>query len=74
MEVSMILRLNDEQRQALAESSPPVEVADEQAQRTYYLISEEQYKRMKPLLEAEIEEIDPSLYEFTDIEMFGENE
>jgi hypothetical protein len=63
--MTMTPRLNDEQRQALAESGGgPVEVIDEQANRRYYLVASDEYEKMARLLAAE--RIDPSLYEFKD--------
>ncbi|MEX0711801.1 MAG: hypothetical protein WD278_05595 [Pirellulales bacterium] len=61
----MTPRLNDEQRQALAESGGgPVEVIDERGNRRYYLVASDEYETMTRLLGAE--RIDPSLYEFKD--------
>lgn len=60
----MNLTLTDELRQAVAQSELPVEVQDEQTKRKYYLISVEQFERVKELLS--MAQVDPSLYEFTD--------
>jgi hypothetical protein len=60
--------LSDEQRLAIQTvGSLPLEIADQQTDQVYFLISAHQYYRVRPVLEC-IEEIDPSLYEFDDIE------
>lgn len=56
--------LPDELRQIISQSQTPVELEDGQTQRLYYLLSADQYTKMKQLSEAE--EIDPSFFEFED--------
>lgn len=65
----MSIDLTQQQRQAL-DSGKVVEVIDDS--RILYVLSKQQYERVKGFLESE--KIDPSFYEFTDIEMFGQNE
>ena len=60
----MKLTLPEELRQAVSQSHAPVELQDGQTNRLYYLISADQYEKMKQLVEAE--EIDPSFFEFED--------
>jgi len=55
-------------RHALAENRLPLEVIDQQSQQKFYVISEEQYRRMKSLFE--IQTIDPSFYEAGDIHLY----
>jgi hypothetical protein len=57
--------LNEELRQAIIQSGDaPVEVEDRQTNRVYYLIPREQFEKFRELLG--MEQLDPSLYEFTD--------
>ena len=61
--------LSEEQRMAIGQSgSLPLEVADSQSDRVFYLISAEQFRKARPILEG-LEEIDPSLYEIDDLEL-----
>jgi hypothetical protein len=46
-----MLELTDEQRHALAER--PIEVTDQRTKRVFYLLSQEQYQRVRILLESE---------------------
>jgi hypothetical protein len=67
----MSLGLTQEQRQAIVESGgAPVEVSD--AEIRCYLIAAEEFEKVKRLLE--LEEIDPSLFEFSDVELSGRND
>ncbi|HUY33034.1 MAG TPA: hypothetical protein VMV69_09650 [Pirellulales bacterium] len=59
----MIAHLSEEQRQAVS-AGTPVEVRD--GSQVFYLISKEEYERVRAFLEAE--EIDPSFFEFDDDE------
>jgi hypothetical protein len=54
----------NELRQAVSQSNAPVELQDSDSDRLYYLISADQYEKLKRVLEAE--EIDPSFFEFED--------
>jgi hypothetical protein len=67
-----LMQLNEQERQVVLSSAAPVEVCDEQTREVYYVLTREQYRKMKALLDAE--EIDPSFYEVTDIELFGTND
>ncbi|HVC98495.1 MAG TPA: hypothetical protein VND64_32810 [Pirellulales bacterium] len=58
----MAIELSSEQRHAL-EAGRPVQLRD--GQRTYYIISGEQFERMRMLVE--VEQADPSLYEAGEI-------
>ena len=60
----MKLILPNELRQAVSQSNAPVELEDSDTNRLYYLISADQYEKLKCVLEAE--EIDPSFFEFED--------
>jgi hypothetical protein len=60
----MKLILPEELRQAVSQGNAPVELQDRQTNRLYYLISADQYEKVKQLVEAE--EIDPSFFEFDD--------
>jgi hypothetical protein len=62
------MKISEDLRQALAENSLPLEVTDEHADRRYYVISEEQYRRMQALFE--LEPIDPSFYEAGEIHLY----
>lgn len=67
--MAMAIKLTEAQQQALPHDVEKdiVEVTDDHGRR-FYLISEAVFSRMKMLLEAE--EIDPSLYEAEDIELY----
>jgi hypothetical protein len=60
----MKLTFPEELRKAVSQSNAPVELQDWESNRLYYLISADQYGRLKRLLEAE--DIDPSFFEFED--------
>jgi len=61
--------LSDEQRQAIQQpGNLPLEIADDQTNQTFFLISAEQYLKARPILEG-VEEIDPSFYEIEEIEL-----
>ena len=67
----MSLSLTQEQRQAIVESGgAPVEVSD--AELRCYLVAADEFEKVKRLLE--LEEIDPSFFEFTDIELTSHND
>ena len=57
--------LSSEQRQALRESGPPLEVRDAESNEVFYLVAAEEYRKVRAILEK-AEEIDPSYFEFTD--------
>ncbi len=59
----MKVSLSDEQREAIQRDGVlPLEIADQQSNQVFFLISAEQYQRARPILEG-VEEIDPSFYE-----------
>jgi hypothetical protein len=61
--------LSEEQRQAIQQGgSLPLEIADQQSNQVFFLISAEQYDRARRILEG-VEEIDPSFYEVEDVEL-----
>ncbi len=61
--------LSEEQRQAIQQvGALPLEIADQQTNQVFFLISAEQYHRARRVLEG-VEEIDPSLYEIEDVEL-----
>jgi hypothetical protein len=60
-----VVLLSTEQQQALNDHGTPLEVADPAGKGTYYLISAEQYRRLRRVVEQS-ESIDPSFFEFTD--------
>jgi hypothetical protein len=61
--------LSEEQRQAIQQiGGLPLEIADQQTNQVFFLISAEQYQRARRILEG-VEEIDPSLYEVEDVEL-----
>jgi hypothetical protein len=61
--------LSDEQRQAIQQPGGlPLEIADEQTHEVFFLISAEQYRKARRILEG-VEELDPSLYEVEDVEL-----
>jgi hypothetical protein len=54
--------LSEEQRLAIQQiGGLPLEIADQQTNQVFFLISAEQYRRTRPILKG-IEEIDPSFY------------
>jgi hypothetical protein len=61
----MALDLSDEQRQAL-DAGRAVAIHD--GPRTYYVISDGQFEKMRLLLE--VEKADPSFFEAGDIELY----
>jgi len=65
-----MVELSDQQRQALVQAGTPLEVADPTGSQVYYLISAEEYQRLRSLLEKP-EDIDPSYFEFTDFKPAG---
>jgi hypothetical protein len=65
-----MVELSDQQRQALVQAGTPLEVADPTGSKVYYLISAEEYQRLRSLLEKP-EQIDPSYFEFTDFKPAG---
>jgi hypothetical protein len=61
--------LSDEQRQAIQQiGGLPLEIADPQTNQVFFLISADQYQRVRRILEG-VEEIDPSFYEIEDVEL-----
>jgi hypothetical protein len=61
--------LSEEQRQAIRQlGGLPLEIADQQTNQIFFLISAEQYHRARRILEG-VEEIDPSFYEVEDAEL-----
>ena len=60
-----MVQLTTEQRKALDDRGTPLEVEDPAGNGTYYLISAEQYQKLRRVLEQP-ELIDPSFFEFTD--------
>lgn len=68
----MKLSLPPELRQAVSESGVPVELHDDATNRDFYLVPAAQYEKLKRFVESG--QIDPSLYEFTEIEMHGTND
>jgi hypothetical protein len=63
----MVLDLSDEQRQAL-DAGHAVAIHD--GPRTYYVISDGQFEKMKLLLD--VEKADPSFYEAGDIDLYDD--
>jgi hypothetical protein len=62
-----MVQLTPEQSEQLKQEQPPrVVVADME----YVLVPAELYERMRVILGRAPEEVDPSFYEFTDIELF----
>jgi hypothetical protein len=57
--------LSAEQRQAIQTGGFPLEVRDETSDQVFYLVSAEEYQRMREILDK-TEEIDPSYFEFSD--------
>ena len=66
-EVIMAIDLSDQQRQALDAGSA---VAIHDGPRTYYVISAEQFEKIKALLD--VEKADPSFYEAGEIHLYGD--
>jgi hypothetical protein len=62
-----MVHLTPEQTDQLKHDSPPRVVVES---KEYVLIPAEQYEKMRFLFRNEPEEIDPSFFEFTDIEPF----
>lgn len=61
-----MVQLTPEQSDQLKHEQPPrVVVGDKE----YVLVQAELYERMRAILGRQPEEIDPSLFEFTDIEL-----
>ena len=61
--------LSDEQRQAIQQPGGlPLEIANQQTNQVFFLITAEQYQRARRIIEG-IEEIDPSFYEVDDVEL-----
>ena len=61
--------LCEEQRQAIQQvGGLPLEIADQQTNQVFFLISAEQYQKARQILEG-VEEIDPSFYEVEDVEL-----
>jgi hypothetical protein len=61
------MNMTEEMRHALGKGQP-VEVTDPDTREVYVLVKQEQYQAMRRLLE--VEEIDPSLYEVEDFELY----
>ena len=65
---NMKLALPDEVREAAIQA--PVEVQDEKTARRFYVISGEQFEKIRLLLE--VEQVDRSLYEAGEIQLFAD--
>ena len=61
------MNMTEEMRHALGKGQP-VEVTDPDTREVYVLVKQEQYQAMRRLLE--VEEIDPSLYEVEEFELY----
>jgi hypothetical protein len=61
------MNMTEEMRRALGKGEP-VEVTDPDTHEVYVLLRQEQYRAMRRLLDAE--EIDPSLYEVEELELY----
>ena len=61
------MNMTEEMRHALRKGQP-VEVTDPDTREVYVLVKQEQYQAMRRLLE--VEEIDPSLYEVEELELY----
>lgn len=59
-----MLELTDEQHRAVEAGAEPPRLIDPRTQKAYVLVPAELYERLKRVLE----EVDPSLYEFEEIE------
>jgi hypothetical protein len=62
----MSIELTDEQARALENGEKPPRVVNPRTKETYFLVQAQLYEKMRQILE--VEEIDPSLYEFEEIE------
>lgn len=62
------MRITEDLRQALSENPLPLEVTD--GEKTYYVISLEQYRQMKALLD--LGRMDRSFYEASEVHLFDE--
>ena len=62
-----MVQLTPEQSDQLKQEQPPRVVVEDTE---YVLVRSDVYERMRVILGREPEEIDPSFYEFTDIELF----
>ena len=62
------MRITDELRRALADSPLPLEVTD--GEKTYYVVSADQYRQMKNLLD--LGPMDRSFYETTEVRLLEE--
>lgn len=62
-----MVQLTPEQSEQLKQEQPPRVVVEDTE---YVLVRSELYERMRVILGREPEQIDPSFYEFTDIELF----
>jgi len=60
-----MIELTEQQREALETSSVPPRLVDPQTHKAYVLIGADVYERMQLVLE----QIDPSFYEFEEIDM-----
>ena len=60
--------ITDDLRQALSKNPLPLEVID--GEKTYYVISAEQYRQIKALLD--LGPMDRSFYEATEVQLFDE--
>jgi len=61
------MNLTEEMRRAL-EKGELVELTDPDTREVYVLVKQEQYRAMRRLLD--VEEIDPSLYEVEELELY----
>jgi hypothetical protein len=64
------MRITNELRQAIAENPLPLKVVDDQAQKAYYVVSAEDYRRLQLLVDAG--PVDRSFYEATEVRLFDE--
>lgn len=62
----MSIELTDEQVKALDNGEKPPRVVNPRTKETYVLVQAQLYEKMRKTLE--VEEVDPSLYEFEEIE------
>lgn len=63
-----LMKISEDLRQALSEYPLPLEVTD--GEKTYYVVSAEQYRQMKALLD--LGPMDRSFYEATEVHHFDE--
>jgi hypothetical protein len=61
------MNMTEEMRHAISRGQP-VEVTDPDTHEVYVLVKREQYQAMRRLLE--VDEIDPSLYEVEELELY----